>query len=74
MISSVLTTEMAGKKDDLRKRNFMFNIVEDKELLFHAGLVLPIAQRSPEESSLTTKTEIDDSWVNGIMMIVISYS
>ena len=44
MISSVLTTEMAGKKDDLRKGNFKFNIVEDKEFLVHAGLVVPIAQ------------------------------
>jgi len=35
---------MAGKKDDLRKGNFKFNIVEDKELLVHAGLVVPIAQ------------------------------
>jgi len=34
---------MAGK-DDLRKGNFKFNIVEDKELLVHAGLVVPIAQ------------------------------
>ena len=44
MISSVLATEMVGKKDDLRKGNFKFNIVEDKELLVHAGLVVPIAQ------------------------------
>ena len=44
MISSVLTTEMAGNKDDLRKGNFKFNIVEDKELLVHAGLVVRIAQ------------------------------
>jgi hypothetical protein len=65
---------MAGKKDDLRKGNFKFNIVEDKELLVHAGLVVPIAQWSPEGNSLNTKTEIDDSWVNGIMMIVITYS
>ena len=44
MISSVMMTEMAGKKDDLRKGNFKFNIVEDKELLVHVGFVVPIAR------------------------------
>ena len=70
----MLMTAMAGKKDDLRKWFLKFNIVEDKELLVHVGLVVPIAWWSPEGNSLTTKTKIDDSWVNGIMMIVIAYS
>ena len=44
MISSVLMIAMAGKKDDLRKGIFKFNIVEDKNLLFHEGLVVPISR------------------------------
>ena len=74
MISSVLTTAMAGKKDDLRKWFFKFNIVEDKELLFHVGLIVPATRWPTIGNSLTTKTKIEDSWVDGIMMIVIAYS
>ena len=74
MISSVLETSIAGNEGELRKGLFEFKIMEDSELLLHAGLVVPIAQWSPEGNSLNTKTEIDDSWVNGIMMIVITYS
>ena len=44
MISSVLMTAMARKKDDLRKGLFKFKIVEDKDLLVHVGFLVPIAR------------------------------
>ena len=74
MIWSVLTTTMTGKKGNLRKGFFKFKIVEDKDLLVHVGLVVPNAGLPTEGNIPTTKTETDDLWVNGIIMIVIAYS
>ena len=36
-----MMTGMIGKEGDLRKRFFKFNIVEDTDLLDHAGLGVP---------------------------------
>ena len=74
MTSSVMTTEVAGKKGDLRKWFFKFNIVEDKYFLVHAGLVVPTIGWPTEGNNPTTKTQTEDLWVNDIMMIVIAYS
>ena len=74
MISSVLATTMAGKEDDSRKWFLKFKIVEDKEFLVHAILGVPILGWPTEVNSPTTKIEIVDLWVNGIVMIVVAYS
>ena len=61
------------KRGWLDKRIFKFNIVEDKDLLVHAGLVVPTAGWPTKGNILTTKTKTEDPWVNGIMMILIAY-
>ena len=61
------------KRGWLDKGLFKFNIVEDKDLLVHTGLVVLTTGWPTEGNNSTTKTETEDPWVNGIMMIVIAY-